>query len=46
MITRNEIYKWFKSEWGEMQGLFLSMSDQDLAKHYGLRVIRKGYFTR
>lgn len=44
MITRNTIYRWFKIEHDAPDFIFKSMSDDDLAKDYNLKVLRKGYF--
>jgi hypothetical protein len=49
MITRNEIFNWFKKEWhcldvGFIALMFKGLSDEQLAKSYNLKVLRKGYF--
>ena len=50
IINRNELYRQFVSEWKNFQPIYLinmifkSMSDEDIAKSYGLRVMRRGMF--
>ena len=49
MITRNDIFKWFKQDWQGQElsliiSIFRSYSDESLASTYNLKVLRKGYF--
>lgn len=50
-ITRNQIYQWFlwenrESDLSEtlLQMIFKSISDEDIARDYGLIISRKGLF--
>lgn len=51
MITRNELFRYFCSENKGIQfrilaSVFVKTKDYELAEIYGLKVLRKGYFTR
>lgn len=47
MKTRNQIYQVFISEFGDStisRLVFMSLSDEELAREFGLKVLRRGYF--
>lgn len=51
MVTRNQIFQWFRKENEHMEeqiliAIFKSMTDEKLANMYGLKILRKGYFYR
>lgn len=51
MINRHTIFQWFKNDFpGEkisiMQRAFKNMSDEELAKYFVLKQLRRGYFYR
>lgn len=48
-VTRHQLYQYFLNECVDIpqtlvQMIFKSMSDEDLAKQYGLTILRRGYF--
>ena len=49
MKTRHDLFKLFLSESQlhahTAQAIFSSMTDEELAKIYGLKVIRRGYYV-
>lgn len=50
MKTRNQLYQIFLKEHQDLMPLsvinliFKSFNDQELAKEFGLKILRKGYF--
>lgn len=49
MVTRNQLYILFRDENNnlplkDINLVFMSLSDEQLASERGLRVLRKGYF--
>lgn len=52
MINRNQIFKWYIQEFKEyadyktLVNIFMSSTDNQLAKQYGFRVLRTGFFIR
>lgn len=50
MINRNILYQQFRNEYSDLKEreailIFRSMTDKQFADIYGLKVLRKGYFT-
>jgi hypothetical protein len=50
IFTRSQLFQLFRQE-NELpvlmaQMIFKSMTDEDLAQGYGMKVLRKGYFYR
>jgi len=50
LITRNQIWGWFQIDHPHdleiIEQIFKKMTDEDLARVYGLKVLRPGYFYR
>jgi hypothetical protein len=51
IFNRNQLYNLFKIEFAELstglqETIFKSMTDEELAEGYGMKVLRKGYFYR